>query len=66
MEIYNNNKLIDLKNVYYTDFKSEIKVRQLLFSSINFDFSIIKWLKGEDKLLGRSFRHEKIEQEIYG
>jgi len=63
MEIYENGKLIDRKNIY-TNFKEKIEIQKHIVSNNEIDFSIIKTLKGDKELLQKSFRHELTENTL--
>jgi len=63
MEIYENGKLVDTKNIY-TNFKEKIEIQKIITLNNEIDFSIIKTLKGDRELLQKSFRHELTENTL--
>jgi hypothetical protein len=58
MNIEMNNTDLDVKNILFNN--EMVKMRETLFN-INFDFSSIKMLKGDKKILELSFNDTKKE-----
>jgi hypothetical protein len=61
MKIYNNEEVVDLNNILFTDLKEEIIYMKNEFSEMNIDFSHIHELRGDKDILEVSFNNIKYE-----
>jgi hypothetical protein len=59
MEIYNDNMIIDLSQISVKDFRKETEINRENLPQM--DFTSIKLLQGEKKLLGLAFNKTKKE-----
>jgi len=61
IEIYENEQLLDLENIYIRENNFEIDDIKDNYKEYDVDFSYIKHLKGEKIILELAFQHEKKE-----
>jgi hypothetical protein len=61
LEVYNDEIKLDIENIKFKDFNQETQYKKNLFSNIEIDFSSIKTLKGDKKMLEKSFQQQKAE-----
>ncbi len=61
LEVYNDEIKLDIENIKFKDFNQETQYKKDLFSNIEIDFSSISTLKGDKKMLEKSFQQQKAE-----
>lgn len=61
LEVYNDEIKLDIENIKFKDFNQETQYIKDLFSNIEIDFSSISTLKGDKKMLEKSFQQQKAE-----
>jgi hypothetical protein len=61
IEIYKNEELLDLENIYVRENNFEIDDIKDNYKEYDVDFGYIKYLKGEKIILELAFQHEKKE-----
>lgn len=61
LEVYNDEIKLDIENIKFKDFNQETQYKKDLFSNIEIDFSTIKTLNGDKKMLEKSFQQQKAE-----
>lgn len=62
IEIYLEDKQLDIKNVIMKDYRKELSDKMELLSNTNLDFSSITKLKGDKSILNMSFLQIKEEE----
>jgi glycyl-tRNA synthetase alpha subunit len=61
LEVYNDKIKLDIENIKFKDFNQETQYIKDLFSNIEIDFSSISTLKGDKKMLEKSFQQQRAE-----
>jgi glycyl-tRNA synthetase alpha subunit len=61
LEVYNDEIKLDIENIKFKDFNQETQYIKDLFSNIEIDFSSISTLKGDKKMLEKSFQQQRAE-----
>ena len=61
LEVYNDEIKLDIENIKFKDFNQETQYKKDLFSNIEIDFSSISTLKGDKKMLEKSFQQQRAE-----
>jgi glycyl-tRNA synthetase alpha subunit len=61
IEIYLDDQQLDIKNISVADFNQKTQEIKDNFSKTELDFSSINYLKGNKKLLEKSFQNQKAE-----
>jgi len=61
IEIYLDDQQLDIKNISVANFNQRTQEIKDNFSKTELDFSSINYLKGDKKLLEKSFQNQKAE-----
>lgn len=61
IEIYIDDKKLDMENISITKFNNQLEILKYKLSQTELDFSSIHYLVGDKTLLEKSFQHQKKE-----